>query len=1214
MLPVGRIQAALWFVGLSTGGGWQSSVWAAPPSTDNTIWRECVSGDFNGDGRTDLACYSQGQWKVGLSTGTKFEIYPWGSSPSLDGCAVADFVGQGQAALGCKQLAVSTSSGWLLSDWSKATLVTGDAGNCFLGDFNGDGRTDFACNAGGGNWALTLSSGPAPDLLVATTDSLGATTHVAYGYSTNYSNTQLPFPVNTVESIISDDGRGVVLTKKLCYTSTFCYHGGLYDLLSREFRGFSDASVVTEASATNDGNIQQSWYFQGNETIVGPNDPNGLVGRLRRNEIRDLSSQRLLRTTSIEYAPNKGSPPYFNPPKRVDAFTCSYGSTQCDDTDHSKHVTTGYKYEPVYGNLLETTFVDRDDKNYDSTISRSYTEYKSAWIVGLIAEETKFQGILNPIKVASVSFSYDDVGDDCSPLRTPVTNPRGNLTTVTRWLDTDAANSPSTLIGYNDYGSPVCLRDARGHIAHTSYDANYVLPTAFTNALGYTTTLKYYGIDGTALTTGLSGQLAAVIDPNGVSLNYEYDTFGRLASIKRGDGSADHWTYNNLGNPAKQNIQVESKSGLSHSVFFDGMGRTWRTLNTGPEASFIAVDTKFASSDRASEASLPYFIGKEKPSWARMTFDALGRIKTITRPDNSQLSYCYADWSTWVIDQNGHLKKMVRDAFGRVTRAEEFRATFPYDCNALLSHPPPPYAITVQQYDTLGNRRITTDAKGNQITWSYDSLSRVTKRMHPDTGEKLFEYDANGNLVREEDALHDIRESQYDQLDRIVRQQVLHTQSKPENASYFYDAGPYGIGRLSALADPQGIVKLVYEPLGRVVQKTRSIGKKGYAFNTTYDLDGRVNTFSYPDGNSIRYVYTGPFLAKLLGPHGEEYYTASSYTAVGQPRFINYGNGLDSQSSFYEPTNKQCSDANYRLCAIEVFNRDGVEKSLSYKYDGKGNVQSIKSEGGRAWTFGYDELDRIITQQVEASSLSKISMSYDQIGNLTSYSPVGNYVYPGKNEHPHAVTKAGPFSFQYDDSGNLSRGANRELGFDVNGRLTKVVVQKHEGGSFWWLFPRRRKTEFGYAWDGSRLFVKADKVLPYPLVLLVPKKRTDYLGNLYECRGRKCDLYLFADGKPVMRLDHEPKESRYYHSDVISSIRYVSDMKGRIVQTFDYQPFGGNDGSRRSRREKVWQQFTGQTLDESTGLYYYQSRYYDPAIGRFISQTLTSAPSPIRNH
>ena len=37
--------------------------------------------------------------------------------------------------------------------------------------------------------------------------------------------------------------------------------------------------------------------------------------------------------------------------------------------------------------------------------------------------------------------------------------------------------------------------------------------------------------------------------------------------------------------------------------------------------------------------------------------------------------------------------------------------------------------------------------------------------------------------------------------------------------------------------------------------------------------------------------------------------------------------------------------------------------------------------------------------------------------------------------------------------------------------------------------------------------------------------------------------------------------------------------------------------------------FTGQRLDDSTGLYYYGARYYDPVLGRFISAD-TLVPEP----
>jgi RHS repeat-associated protein len=58
----------------------------------------------------------------------------------------------------------------------------------------------------------------------------------------------------------------------------------------------------------------------------------------------------------------------------------------------------------------------------------------------------------------------------------------------------------------------------------------------------------------------------------------------------------------------------------------------------------------------------------------------------------------------------------------------------------------------------------------------------------------------------------------------------------------------------------------------------------------------------------------------------------------------------------------------------------------------------------------------------------------------------------------------------------------------------------------------------------------------------------------------------------------------------------VSDTSGAQVSAIKYYPFG----TTRSGSVPTDKQFTGQRLD-GTGLYYYNARYYDPQIGRFIS-------------
>jgi RHS repeat-associated protein len=60
----------------------------------------------------------------------------------------------------------------------------------------------------------------------------------------------------------------------------------------------------------------------------------------------------------------------------------------------------------------------------------------------------------------------------------------------------------------------------------------------------------------------------------------------------------------------------------------------------------------------------------------------------------------------------------------------------------------------------------------------------------------------------------------------------------------------------------------------------------------------------------------------------------------------------------------------------------------------------------------------------------------------------------------------------------------------------------------------------------------------------------------------------------------------------------MTDSVGsQIGATVKYLPFGNCRNSPDLPTDKL---FTGQRLD-GTGLYYYNARYYDPAIGRFVS-------------
>ena len=72
--------------------------------------------------------------------------------------------------------------------------------------------------------------------------------------------------------------------------------------------------------------------------------------------------------------------------------------------------------------------------------------------------------------------------------------------------------------------------------------------------------------------------------------------------------------------------------------------------------------------------------------------------------------------------------------------------------------------------------------------------------------------------------------------------------------------------------------------------------------------------------------------------------------------------------------------------------------------------------------------------------------------------------------------------------------------------------------------------------------------------------------------------------------------------------RELSNVSGEICWQADYRAWGNTlqvtYPSQKEEEEPVWQplRFQGQYFDAETGLHYNRFRYYDPDVGRFVSQ------------
>lgn len=1084
--------------------GMSGSSWSAQ-------YERLVTGDFNGDGKTDILLQ-------GASTGR----------PTL--LLMAD--GNG----GFIKKDITTSYNMSDDAWASNQRYMS------TGDFNGDGKTDVLLQGAieNSNTLLLTANTTPQNLLSYINNGLGGITSISYTPSTSEvivssPHTRLPFPIQVVSSVTLNDGNGN------SSTTNYSYSDGYFHISEKDFRGFNHVTV-TGPAADGKQTVMETWFHQGNSitTVTDPlhpenyiEDPTGSAGYMKGKpyftSVKDGQSNLYSATTTTYVYDN--TPPYFNPPSEV--ITTLYNGS----TTQGKQTRTVYDYDPNYGNVrYEYQYGDVSISNDELTIYRTYGENQTEWIVGLPINETVYEGTgTSGAKKSETKYYYDQVAD-CDAASTNQTPTKGNLTRIERWLD--GGTNPETRMAYNSLGNLTCRRDANGNSASIAYDSTYTFPTSTTNALGHVAETRYYGIDGE---TGndLYGQVKSVTDPNGAVTSYEYDTFGRKTKTTMPDGSYSTISYNDLGTTS-QNIQTSTSAGLSSWTYFDGLGRSITEKSTGPDNKTIATQTVYDARGAVKQKSLPYFYGYESPKYTYYTYDPVGRVTEITNPDNTRVKSCYNDWITVGIDSNNHRKRATKDAYGRLARVEEYTGTF----SSCDSSQGTPYATTNYTYDVLGNLLTVMDAKNNQTTMSYDTLGRKTSMHDPDMGNWNYYYDQNGNMTSQLDSMNQWIYFQYDALNRLRQKDYSNQKTLGEgDIVYNYDElnyTQYAKGRLTSMRDQSGTAIIHYDLMGRVIRELKTVTGTTYTTQYGYDQLGRPNAITYPDNTAVNYNYNGPLLSSVYD--GSTTYAAySGYNSLGQPGTVAYGNGVTTSYTYDSNT--------YRLNAFNTTKSGATYQNMTYGYDNIGNITSITDYTDNNQTHEADKIARL-------NSLNTAPYTYN--------SPNG--------VRPHAVTSAGGSTYHYDNNGNMTIGAGRTITYDPENRPMAINAS---GTS----------TIFYYDGNGERV-----KKATGPTT-------TVYIGSLYECTNGSCTKYIFANGQRIAAKTNT--NTFYYHPDHLGGSSMITDANGSQVEYIAYYPFGQTRID--SGSANVPYKYTGQELDSETGLYNYNARLYDPVLGKFIT-------------
>jgi len=121
-------------------------------------------------------------------------------------------------------------------------------------------------------------------------------------------------------------------------------------------------------------------------------------------------------------------------------------------------------------------------------------------------------------------------------------------------------------------------------------------------------------------------------------------------------------------------------------------------------------------------------------------------------------------------------------------------------------------------------------------------------------------------------------------------------------------------------------------------------------------------------------------------------------------------------------------------------------------------------------------------------------------------------------------------------------------------------------------------------------------------------KKADYAddGNLLdsEYSAKYLDLkakYVYANGMLLAKYETSPADTHYFHHDGLGSVMGMTDEAGNVEQSYFYDDFGNSLGAWGSVGNSYL--YTGQEYDGAiSGLYNLRARYYDPGVGRFISE------------
>jgi RHS repeat-associated protein len=1126
--------------------------------------------DFNGDGVDDVIVFHGGQPTSGSDFDDGVQLYIWRA--------------------GSFERVTLHPNGLAAGDWGPKGF------NTQLIDIDGNGMLDIL-HVQGNQLVVLKRTDPVPDRLIRIGDTrIRGQVDIDYSTLANpnvHKACESDYPVQCLRTGGLVVQRHTVTTdldgtpgNNVVHSDVFThrYKAARMDLRGRGWLGFAEHTVIQGSTgASTVTTFDNSTFDPAVKAYTHAHVP-ATVTTLRTDRFGPLGRER--QTTVVN-----------------EPFTHRYpgGGYRVEHTrvtsTESERAVDASAWTVLRRNVTTTTFDDYG--NADLTVSattngRTTTENPTfenrlgTWLLGL------------PVRTLIRSCS---AGVDCTTRETTADFDAAGNPTVTVTEPNNPTLKLTVTTEYGNFGTIESI-ERKGTVGQPRtqtfrYDADWLAPTATTNAAGHTTVIKTH--------SGLGVPLATT-DPNGVKVTQKYDRFGRLVETNRSDGSFERIDRAYFG---WHIAQTTVSGGGMTTVYTDQMGRERQRQVKRFDGSLANVYTTYDSLGRGvHQVSRPVLSGGT-PQYTTTDYDLFGRVVAVTEPDGARVRTEYLNREVHTYDARGTHRYTASNVDG------EIAASFEDDPDSSR------WLETSFEYGPFGQTERTTAADDTVQVMEYDVLGHRTKLTDPNSGETTTTYTAFGEVDTETDAENQLTRFSYDTLGRVTA--VTSVDGTETNVwdTASMDGGRKAKGLLAKATSTDGVVTThTYTDVAKTKTSTWTVAGVSYQFDYGYGSFGRQTSLTYPavaiPGGSrrLRVDYSfnpAGYLQDVKdAATGTAYWTALETDPDGQLTLERYGNQTLNRR-FYDNRTGQ-------LTTVLTDGPAGVGQlsHLSYGYDLNGNVaERFDVTNGRRIRYDYDTINRLTRWYTTGSTTpaAGATFTYDEVGNHRSetFNRTGQppqtttYAYQPDGPHPHALTSLNGQTYTYDALGRQKTGDGRSIVYNIDDLPKSMTWGQIERTSLRYDAAGKRVTKQ----DRGKTITTIDDLFEVRNPAGTGSAQVHSVNNIVVEGRVVAQAVVVQDrvGGPIVGA-----KTYYLHQDLLGSTSLVTNVGGREVGDDDegwlrdvaYDPYGRRvDGNFEplgpQHRGGPRQGFTGHEHDDELGLINMRGRVYDPKQRRFLT-------------